>query len=140
MSAPYVGDRMRQCPIKPFDFQRARAVIVSGDGINFCGHALLCTGGGWYFHVAGRHNVPKFMREDGYMRYLREHGKHEIRRWVVKIPNPAGAHSKLEELLTQPWRWAILPNNCVSFVEEVVKAGGSNAGMYFNCPVAEPFA
>lgn len=80
------------------------------------------------------------MREDGYMRYLKENGKHEIRRWIVKIPNPADAHAKLEELLTQRWRWLVLPHNCVAFVEEVVKAGGSDAGMYLNCPAAEPFA
>jgi hypothetical protein len=140
MSEPYDGDAMHQCPLKPFDFQHTRAVIVSGYGINFCGHAMLYTGGGWYFHVAGKYDVPKFMREDGYMRYLHENGKHEIRRWIIKIPNPAGAHAKLEELLTKQWRWLLLPNNCVSFVEEVVKAGGSNAGMYFNCPSVEPFA
>jgi hypothetical protein len=140
MSEPYEGDVMAQCLLKPFDFKHTRAVIVSGYGINFCGHTLLCTGGGWYFHVAGKYDVPRFMREDGYMRYLRENGKHEIRRWVLKIPNPAGAHAKLEELLTKQWRWLVLPHNCVSFVEEVVKAGGSDAGMYFNCPAAEPFA
>jgi hypothetical protein len=93
MSEPYEGDIMAQCLLKPFDFKYTRAVIVSGYGINFCGHTLLCTGGGWYFHVAGKYDVPRFMREDGYMRYLRENGKHEIRRWIVKIPNPAGAHA-----------------------------------------------
>jgi hypothetical protein len=80
------------------------------------------------------------MREDGYMRYLKESGKHEIRRWLLRIPNPAAAHAKLEELLTKQWQWGILPHNCANFVEEVVKAGGSDAGMYFNCPAAEPFA
>jgi hypothetical protein len=140
MSEPYEGDIMTKCLLKPFDFKHTRAVIVSGYGINFCGHTLLCTGGGWYFHVAGKYDVPRFMREDGYMRYLRENGKHEIRRWIVKIPNPAGAHAKLEELLAKQWRWLVLPHNCVSFVEEVVKAGGSDSGMYFNCPAAEPFA
>ncbi|MGJ9417085.1 hypothetical protein ACHAC9_04865 [Massilia sp. CMS3.1] len=140
MSEPYVGDVMLQCPLKPFDFKHACAVVVSGDGINFCGHALLHTGGGWYFHIAGKYDVPKFMREDGFQRYLRENGKHEIRRWRIQIPNPAGAHRKLEELLAKQWRWLVLPNNCTSFVEEVVQAGGSKAGMYFNCPSVEPFA
>jgi hypothetical protein len=80
------------------------------------------------------------MREEGYMRYLKENGKHEIRRWIIHIPNPAGAHAKLEELLTKQWLWGILIHNCTSFVEEVVQAGGSSAGMYFNCPSVEPFA
>lgn len=140
MSEPYHGDVLRHCPIKPFDFHHCCAVVVSGDGINFCGHALLHTGSGWYFHVAGFYSVPKFMREDGYMRYLKESGKHEVRRWTIKIPNPAGAHRKLEELLAARWLWAILPHNCTAFVEDVVQAGGSKAGMYFNCPTVEPFA
>jgi hypothetical protein len=131
---------MHRCPIKPFDFKMTRAVIVSGWGINLCGHCILYTGGGWYFHVDGWNNRPWFMREDGYMRYLKESGKHEIRRWLLRIPNPAAAHAKLEELLTKQWQWGILPHNCANFVEEVVKAGGSDAGMCFNCPAAEPFA
>jgi len=139
MSEVYEGDIMFQCPVKPYDFQHTRAVIVTGDGPNFCGHSLLYTGGGWYFHVAGLNNHPKFMREDGYMRYMKESGKREIRRWTVKIPDPAGAHRKLEELLSKQWRWWGVYNNCVSFVEEVVQAGGSKAHMLFNCPTIEPF-
>jgi hypothetical protein len=139
MAEPYHGDVMLQCPLKPWDFKHCCAVVVSGDGINFCGHTLLHTGGDWYFHVAGVNDVPKFMRESGYQRYLKENGKHEIRRWIVKLPNPAGAHAKLEELLTKQWLWLVLPHNCANFVEEVVRAGGSKAGMYFNCPTVEPF-
>jgi hypothetical protein len=140
MADPYVGDFMHQCLLEPFDFQNTCAVIVSGWGPNFCGHTLLHTGGGWYFHVDGRNDPPRFMREEGYMRFLKENRKHEIRRWIIKIPNPAGAHRKLEELLAKQWAWWVVYNNCVSFVEDVVKAGGSDAGMYFNCPAAEPFA
>lgn len=140
MPDPYIGDDMVLSPLKLADFKHTCAVIVSGDSINLCGHALLHVGDGWYFHVAGKHDLPKFMSEDGYMRYLRENKKREIRRWIVKLTNPAGAQRKLEELLAKKWRWLVLPNNCTSFVEEVVQAGGSNAGMYFNCPAAEPFA
>lgn len=140
MSEHYHGDVMHQCPIKPFDFHHCCVVVVSGDGINFCGHALLHTAGSWYFHVAGFYEVPKFMREDGYMRYLKENGKHEVRRWVIRLPNPAGAHARLEQLLATQWLWGVLPHNCAAFVEDVVQAGGSKAGMYFNCPTVEPFA
>lgn len=139
MAEPYTGDEMILCPLKTADFKHTCAVIVSGDGINVCGHALLHVGNGWYSHVAGKNDLPKFMSESGYMRYLRENGKREIRRWLVPLPNPAGAHKKLEELLAKKWRWLVLPNNCASFVEEIVQAGGSNAGMYMNCPSAEPF-
>lgn len=55
------------------------------------------------------------------------------------IPDPDAAHKKLEELLAKQWTWFVLPNNCASFVEDVVKAGGSNAGLYFNCPTRERF-
>lgn len=57
-----------------------------------------------------------------------EGGKHEIRRKIVPISDPLGAHRKLEELLAKRWQWLLLPNNCVSFVEEIVLAGGSKAG------------
>lgn len=139
MSSTYLGEIMHQCPVKPFDFNKTRAVIVSGSGPNICGHTLLALGD-WYFHIDGPNNRPWFMREEGYMRYRRENNKREIRRWIVQIPDPIGAHAKLVELLAQNWRWLGLYHNCVSFVEEVVEAGGSKAGMYFNCPAAEPFA
>jgi hypothetical protein len=140
MSAPYEGDEMILCPLDITDFKHTCAVIVSGDGPNFCGHTLLHVGSSWYFHVAGRNSLPKFMHESGYQRYLKETAKHEIRRWIVKLPNPQGAHQKLHELMKKQWLWLVLPNNCTSFVEEVMQAGGSKAGMYFNCPSAEPFA
>ena len=136
----YLGDVMLHCLVSPSAFQHCCAVIVTGDPGNPCGHSLLHTGGGWYFHVAGGHTVPRFMSEGGYKRYLRENGKQEIRRWPIKVPDPVGAHRKMQELLARQWLWLGIPQNCVSFVEEIVRAGGSKAGMYFNCPSAEPFA
>ena len=46
---------------------------------------------------------------------------------------------KLEQLAAAKWFWGVLPHNCASFVEEVVRAGGSSAGLYFNCPARERF-
>jgi hypothetical protein len=41
-------------------------------------------------------------------------------------------------LLSKPWFWGILPNNCIVFVEEVLQAGGAtNFGLYSNCPVLQ---
>lgn len=140
MPRPYDGDELILCPIHSSDFNHTCAVIVSGDGVNACGHTLLHIGDSWYAHVAGFYNVPKFMHESGYKRYLKENGKREIRRWLIRIPNPQGAHTKLHELVEKPWLWTILPHNCSSFAEEVVRAGGSKAGQYFNCPTAERFA
>ena len=140
MSVPYDGDEMILCPLDFTDFKRIWAIIVSGYGPNVCGHTLLHVGDCWYFHVAGGYTVPKFMHESGYQRYLKENEKREIRRWLVDLPNPRRAHQKLHELLKKPWLWAVLPHNCASFVEEIVKAGGSNAGIYLNCPTAEQFS
>jgi hypothetical protein len=137
---PYTGEIMLQC-VQPFNFTQTFAVVVSGDTWNPCGHMLLNTGGqaGWYFHVAAVRGKPRFMRESGFQRYLKEHKKRELRRTFIPIPNPDGANAKLEELLAKQWTWFVLPNNCASFVEDVVKAGGSDAGLYSNCPTREVF-
>jgi hypothetical protein len=136
----YEGDEMIVCPLDVSDFRHVCAVIVSGDKGNPCGHALLHVGNAWYFHVAGFYKLPKYMHEDGYRRYMRENNKREIRRWPIRLPNPRGAHEKLHDLLAKKWLWGIVVNNCTSFVEEIVQAGGSNAYQMFNCPSAEPFA
>lgn len=142
MSQPYDGDRLLVCPLEESDFEHVCAVIVSGDGGNFCGHALLHIGTSWswYVHIAGVYKEPKFLHENDYLRYLNENGKREIRRWAVRLPNPKGAHEKLHELIVKPWLWGIFIHNCASFVEQVMRAGGSRAGQLFNCPSMEPFA
>lgn len=117
-------------------------MVVSGDGPNYCGHLILNVGGvgGMYFHVAGEwRTFPREMAEDGYRRYLKEHGKSELKRFSVTISNPMGAMLKLEELLSAKWTWGVLPHNCASFVEDIVQAGGSKAGLYSNCPALEKF-
>jgi hypothetical protein len=135
----YEGDHINFC--QAFDFTRSYAVVVSGAKWNPCGHMLLNTGGGggWYFHVAEARGRPKFMGEDGYKRYLAENGKKEISRTFVKISDPGACNRKLEELLLKQWTWFLLPNNCASFVEDVLQAGGTKAGLYSNCPTRETF-
>ncbi|HEY5744829.1 MAG TPA: hypothetical protein VIU12_02025 [Chryseolinea sp.] len=139
--AMYEGDPLLFCPSKMFGFEETYAVVVSGSGPNFCGHLILSTGGkgGDYFHVAGVHTVPRMMSQKGYDRYLRENGKKELRRFKVTISNSVAAMLKVEELLAAKWTWGVLPHNCASFVEEVVQAGGSTAGLYSNCPALERF-
>lgn len=135
----YEGDYLSFC--MNFDFSRTYVVTVSGASWNPCGHALLNTGGGggWYFHVAEVRDRPKFMGESGYRRYLKETGKSEIRRTLVKLNNPAATNRKLEELLQQRWTWFVLPHNCATFVEVILQAGGTKAGIYSNCPAVETF-
>lgn len=139
----YEGEYMWSCPAQRFPWQSTAAVIVSGARWNPCGHALLNVGGisGFYFHIAGDgRDHPYMMRgSEPYQRYLRENGKRELRRQTVAISNPDGAQAKLEQLTARNWTWMLLPNNCATFVEEVIQAGGSKMGLYSNCPARESF-
>lgn len=141
---PYQGDELNACMRRPFDFRVTTAIVVSGDTGNFCGHMLLKVGPGaegYYFHTAGGiHARPKMMTELGYRRYLRETRKRELYRRAVEIKNPEKAQEKIDELMAKPWLWLMLPNNCANFVEEIVQAGGSEAGLYLNCPAWENFS
>jgi len=137
----YEGDPMTACPLQAYDFANTHAVVVSGDGPNFCGHLILNVGGlgGRYLHVAGIKTEPRMMDEPGYRRYLRENRKKELNRFSVPITNPTAAMLTLEQLLSTSWYWGVLPHNCASFVEEIVRSGGSSAGLYSNCPAIERF-
>jgi hypothetical protein len=132
----YSGEVLDQCGVVHADFSRVAVVAVSGDGPNVCGHLLIHAGSadGYYFHVADLRGYPKYMTEQGYRRYLRESGKSEIRRVPLSLPNPNGAYLYLERLMAEPWTWLVLPNNCVAFVEEIIRAGGGTWGSYSNCP------
>lgn len=137
----YDGEDLNVCMARAFNFNLTTAVTVSGDAWNLCGHLLLQVGGlaGFYFHVAGLRSRPKYMDESGFRRYLRETKKRVLSQRRVPIPNPMGAQLELDRLMSQPWTWMLLPNNCAHFVERVVQAGGSTAGLYFNCPTKEVF-
>lgn len=143
----YEGEILNACGSIQIDFSDTFVVAVSGDKPNLCGHLLIYTakGGGYYFHVIGDvsasgvinkiHAFPKYMNDAGYRRFLKENGKRELRRRQIKLPNPSGALLYIERLLSEKWWWAILPHNCVTFVEEVITAGGGNWGSSSNCPV-----
>jgi hypothetical protein len=133
----YSGEILDQCGLITIDCSRIAVVAVSGDGPNLCGHLLLYTGpgrGGYYFHVAEFRGAPRYLSESGYQRYLREAGKTELRRRYLSLPNPQGALLYLEGLMAGTWTWLVLPNNCVAFVEEVIRAGGGTWSSYSNCP------
>jgi hypothetical protein len=122
----YEGEELNFCPPTMFDFKSASAVIVSGDGPNKWGHMLLNTGGvgGMYFQIAGVIRRPRYMNEAGYQRYLKETGKTELWRHPAFIIHPEASQLKLEQLLNQRWMWGIVLNNCETFVEEIIVAGG----------------
>lgn len=141
-NGPYEGDELNTCLARAFDFNVVEAVVVSGDRWNPCGHMVLMVGrpNSYYFHTAGGfHGRPKYMRELGFKRYLRETKKRILSRQPVAITDPMAAQAKLDELMAKPWTWMVLPNNCANFVEEVVQAGGSKAGLWLNCPTKESF-
>lgn len=130
----FIGIHLEVCGVIPFNWDHTSLVVVSGDGPNVCGHALIKVGF-YYFHIAGLASRPYFMPEQGYRRYLDESGKTELFRRPVYLPDPEGAERKLNELSVDPWYWFGIPNNCVSFVEELFSAGGADESILSNCPV-----
>lgn len=130
----YIGVHLDNCRAVSFDWNSTMLVVVSGDGPNVCGHALL-RAGNHYFHIAGPFNKPYFMTGNSYHRYLKESTKEELFQRRVFLPNAEGAQRKLEELSIKNWLWLGVPNNCVSYVEEIFKAGGANESLLSNCPV-----
>lgn len=141
----YEGEILNACGVINIDFSDAYIVAVSGDDPKLCGHLLIHSrkGGGYYFHVTGdpgargigrRRGFPMYMNDAGYRRYLEEAGKTELLRRPVDLPHPAGAMLYVEKLLAGKWTWAVLPHNCVSFVEAVIDAGGGHWGSGSHCP------
>lgn len=130
----YLGTHLDFCRVVPFNWYDTGLIVVSGDGPNICGHALL-KAGIFYFHIAGLIARPYYMDESGYRRYLAESSKIELFRRNVRLTNPEAAQRKLEELSIKQWHWFGIPNNCVSYVEEVFSAGGSSEALLSNCPV-----
>lgn len=129
----YKGEHLNNCRAVPFDWNNSAVVIVSGSGPNACGHAI-ANAGNYYFHIDGLNDRPWYMSHSGYLRYLRENSKRELRRRRVQVPDPTGAQFALETLSTQNWRWLGVPNNCASFVEEVFAGGGAQVRSWTNCP------
>jgi len=130
----YVGRHLNQCRAVPFDWNDTWLVVVSGDGPNICGHALL-RAGRYFFHIAGLHARPYYLSSGDYSHYLDVNAKQELFKRRVYLSDPQGAQRKLEELSAKPWLWLGVPNNCVSYVEEVFSAGGANESLLSNCPV-----
>lgn len=145
----YEGEILKMCP-SDIDFTNTWAVVVSGASWNPCGHMLLCCGldseSSWYLQVAGQgvrellgvYAYPKFMRGDkSYNRYLRENKKRELRRLDAKITNSSGAYKKLMDLMAEKYFWKVLPDNCVTFTREIIRAGGGDLKVLLNCPDQE---
>lgn len=122
------------CRSAPFDWSLTYVVVVSGSGPNVCGHALLNVGVD-YFHIGAFYGKPLHLTSSGYRRYLDHYQKTELQRQRVFMRDPEGAQAELERLSRSPWLWLVLPNNCVSFVEKILRAGKAPVLNIWNCPV-----
>jgi hypothetical protein len=135
----YLGQHLYNCRMVPFNFHLTELLVLSGAKFkghtaNPCGHAML-RAGSFYFHIDGWNDLPWFMDQVGFKRYLLENDKTVDRRILVVLPNPEAAQRKLNELTTAPWHWRGLWNNCATFVEAILAAGGRpGLTSYGNCP------
>lgn len=124
---------------KDLDWSRTEIVLVSGDWWNPCGHVLLSIGGGFghYFQYSTNdvYGYATYIDSEGsYQRYLRENKKTELKRKHLTIPNPQKAEERLKGLMNNKWLYLLVAHNCVTFVIEVVQAGGN----FWEFPVACP--
>ncbi len=134
----YKGEVVTRCEAQPYDLTDVEVVVVSGVWWNPCGHALL-RAGRFYFQVDTFRGPPFRLDQAGYERFMSDEHKREVRRTRVVLPDPRAAFNRLEELLTKPWVWGVLPHNCIAFIEAVLQAGGSRDGIISNCPTMEPW-
>ena len=58
----YIGLHLEFCGVIPFNWHNTSLIVVSGDGPNVCGHALIKVGF-FYFHIAGLASRPYYMPE-----------------------------------------------------------------------------
>lgn len=127
---------------KDLNWNRTAMVLVTGDMPNTCGHVLLYVGGGFghYFQYNGPNpfgSLPEFLNGDSvYRTYLtRGRGKTELARKYLAIPKPGQAQARLEELMNTKWRTLLIRHNCVTFAQEIIKAGGNFWDFATECPV-----
>lgn len=127
---PYCGSHLYNCRARSYDWSSTWAVIVSGDGMNFCGHTLLQVGND-RFHIDGPNEFPWYLSPAGYRRYLLENGKRQLRADRIHIPDPGAAQIRLEELTARRWLRGGVAHHCATFVQEIIRSGGSRVGLRF---------
>lgn len=114
-------------------------LIVSGSGPNLAGHMLMelpARPGGTQsvFHIGGVLDYPYWMAASDFHRYLKDNGKREIGRKSISLIKPMDAERYLDKAIAKKWPWGMVVNNCVSFCEEYIQAGGSTWSMRTNLP------
>jgi hypothetical protein len=114
-------------------------LIVSGSGPNLAGHMLMelpAAPGGTrsIFHIGAVRDFPYWMKSSDFGRYLKENDKKELGRKHITLPKPRDAEAYLTKAIRTKWTWGGIINNCVSFCEEYIAAGGSSWSMRTNMP------
>lgn len=114
-------------------------LIVSGSGPNLAGHMLMelpaePAGTVSIFHIGAVYDFPYWMKSADFGRYLRENKKKELGRKSITLTKPADARAWLATAITKKWPWGGIVNNCVSFCEDYIAAGGSKWSMRTNMP------
>jgi len=101
-------------------FNVVEAVVVSGDGPNFCGHMILRVDD-FYFHISGVYNYPMVIPKDKFNKYIKENEKTELFRTKRILKNKTAAKDKLKSLLSDKWLWLIIPNNCTDLLKKLLE-------------------
>lgn len=114
-------------------FTTVKVIIVSGNSINPCGHSILQIDD-FYFHIIGLFSYPKFLTKKQFSRYIKENNKTIIFTTRRFTQNKKAAMAMLKSLLAKRWMYALVTYNCLTFVEDIVFAGGDNINMVINCP------
>lgn len=107
-------------------------VIVTGSGLNICGHALLCVNRFFYLHTVHIMAPPRFMNQSGYELYLRSNKKKELGRIQISVSEPKKVLEKLNLVTSEKWLWLAIWHNCYSFVEYVVEPGKLERQINYN--------
>lgn len=136
--SPLDGRILNSSSMELFKYKREfAAVVVTGDGINGCGHMLLNVGGryGYYVHIAGTRAYPKLLEWHQYGTYLSGNRKKELFRQTVYVPFADTMMTFIEKSMSELWQWLGPIHNCATFVEKAFYAGGVPMHTLANCPI-----
>lgn len=99
-------------------------VYITAPNPNPYGHVLLGLGDKGYIHINALYDKPQYIPVEAFNDYLNEQGRVVLGVQQVYVPDIEKAREKLRELCNQSWLWRLYWNNCVSFADTVLHAGG----------------
>lgn len=100
------------------------AVVVTG--ATKWGHCLLETPVGFFHITDAGFTHPRHIPHLEFSRYLSENDKYVKARFeILDLVNLANFNQKVLTSLRTGWMYGVCTNNCVTYVEDMLKAGGS---------------